>query len=182
MALYHLISLNLYTSFHEMERFARDGPPAALTDISGRWVSAPEHALIHCGQIIRLFNGIQDELRPVWSAAAIYRATLTMWYLSITNLSRGPGHMIAHTMSDAERLCLNSVSLEDDVSKDYLRSGQGNPFLLTKSGKHVTLQAPKELLQLGIETIDHGPLTTAFSAGVKQRLEAMLQAWDHHQT
>ncbi|OQV07292.1 Fungal Zn2-Cys6 binuclear cluster domain-containing protein [Cladophialophora immunda] len=182
MVLYHLISLNLYTSFHEMERFARDGPSPALADISDWWVRAPEHALIHCGQIIRLFNGSPDELRPVWSAAAIYRATLTMWYIIVTNLSRDPGHVTSHTVSDAEPLCLNSVFMEDDVVKNYLRSGQGNPFLLTKNGKHVTLQAPKELLLLGIETIDHGPLTTAFSVGVKQRLEAMLQAWHQQLT
>ncbi|KAK4935606.1 hypothetical protein LTR10_023367 [Elasticomyces elasticus] len=177
LILYHLINLNLYTSFHELERFAQELSPAATVN-SDRWIRAPEDALVHCGQIIRLCNEMKDELRPVWSAAAIYRATLVMWCFGVLKAPNPRMQMNPRPTTDQD-IGLNLVSMDDANLTEYLRYGRGRPFLLTRNGTRVTLDEPKDVLMLGMETITHGPLTISFSVGVKRRLEALLQAWEH---
>ncbi|BCS30680.1 Zn(II)2Cys6 transcription factor [Aspergillus puulaauensis] len=176
LVLYHLVSLDLYASFMRIERFAREGYSNVADTIPKELIRSSEDALIHCGQVFRLFGNLEDEIRPVWSAAAIYRATLTLWFLSISRMPRQRNQVISgHTTN--EEFAFNRIAFSHPLVKDYLRYGQGEPYLINKGGERVSLTEPRAILMFGVGEIIHGPMTTNFSIGVKQKLEIMIEKW-----
>ncbi|KAG4435702.1 hypothetical protein IFR05_008814 [Cadophora sp. M221] len=180
MALYHLTSLDLLTKFNEIERLAREGH-ALETDLgtADEWFRAPEHVVLHCGQVFRLLNEIEDEVRPVWSAVAIYRATMILWAFSVMKPpARKPPASSTLESGTFPEIAIDALPMSEISMQQYLRSGQAKPYLSTTEGNHVSLYAPSAILNLGIETVYHGLLTSSFALGVTRKLEAMSRAWE----
>ncbi|KAK4230208.1 hypothetical protein QBC38DRAFT_357468 [Podospora fimiseda] len=101
LVLYHLISLNAFTYFPEIERLARrEGFSAPLSvgasnptithwDITLRYkkcIFQREKAVFHSGQIFWLLRQMPGERRPAWWPVAMYRATLVLWIDSLSRL------------------------------------------------------------------------------------------------
>lgn len=180
LILYHTIRLNLGTSFHQIERLARRGVVDLQHDLLDEIILAPEDAIIQCGQIFRLFNQMQDELRPIWSPVAIYRATLTLWVVAIL----GPDHRSAHLQQTTRpisgtsaELAIDKLPMNDPLVQQYLRVGEASPYLAAGNAR-VFLDDPMKILSLGIETLSGRCPTTSFSEGVRWKLETMTKAWD----
>ncbi|EKG11791.1 hypothetical protein MPH_11287 [Macrophomina phaseolina MS6] len=74
LVLYHLITLNLFTSFKEIEAHARHRAAASTaattttttTHPRDAWLCEPEELLAHCGQALRLLRAMDAAKRPVW--------------------------------------------------------------------------------------------------------------------
>ncbi|CAK7266565.1 hypothetical protein SEPCBS119000_002095 [Sporothrix epigloea] len=91
LVLYHLISLNAFTNFPEIERLARrEGIPSGDHAMAGshffdatashtRCILLRKEALFHCGQALRLLNQMPFDHRPNWWSAALYRVVLILW-------------------------------------------------------------------------------------------------------
>lgn len=183
LTLFHLISLNLFTVFSKLERLARDGfemlEPQSQAGLVSNWIRAPEHAILHCGQVFRLSREMDQGICPIWSAAAIYRATLILWSISIINALSTLGHETIDLQRNTGReLVIDQVALQDDDAQRYLRRGDAKPVLTTEDGRRVSLRNPGELLQLGITTVTGHCLATSFSAGVRYKLEEMAKIWE----
>ncbi|KAF5250380.1 hypothetical protein FANTH_4413 [Fusarium anthophilum] len=179
MALYHLTSLQLLTNFDAIEAFARRGHSDSRPNPAKNWFRSPEHALMHCGQLFRLFNEIEDELQPVWRACAIYRATMIMWAFGIWSSHTSQTY---DSMVPTSQPTINACPMNDPSIQQYLVMGHPDPQLITKSGNQVSMSQPSAVLYFGIEHLDHGPLTTKFTLGVKSKLEAMSKVYQdkHH--
>ena len=180
LMLYHLISLNLYAAFGKMERFARECHSSWKSGTSEpvfmQWLRAPEYAIVHCGQVFRLFHDIEDELRPIWGAAAIYRATIVLWAFSI---SHGiPSRAEEGVGSTSLEIGIDALPVRDEAIQNYIRCGDARPVLTTPNGVSVSMVNPKLLLTSTIRILSGRCLATSFSAGVKFKLEEMAVAWE----
>ncbi|KAI1776935.1 hypothetical protein F4818DRAFT_363538 [Hypoxylon cercidicola] len=173
MLLFHLTSLNLFTAFDEIELLARKGYSETDAAPVETWLRSPEHVLVHCGQVLRLLDEIEDELRPVWSACAVYRVTMILWAFGIWD-SRISSRDNVISMPP---LAINAFQMNDRSVQQYLRSCHADPHIITKDANRVSVYDPEAILSLGIQTLYYGPLTTPFSLGVRSKLEAMSEAW-----
>ncbi|KAL7773046.1 hypothetical protein CFE70_003010 [Pyrenophora teres f. teres 0-1] len=86
MIMLHLVSLNVFTSIPEIEKCAREEPPASDAARADMWRRAryPEgesYVLFHAGQIFRLIDSLPLEARPTWWPVALYRASMACWAL-----------------------------------------------------------------------------------------------------
>jgi len=86
MIMLHLVSLNVFTSIPEIEKCAREEPPASNAARAEVWRRAryPEgesYVLFHAGQIFRLIDNLTTDARPTWWPVALYRASLACWAL-----------------------------------------------------------------------------------------------------
>ncbi|KAJ9602182.1 hypothetical protein H2200_013302 [Cladophialophora chaetospira] len=180
LTLYHLISLNLYAAFGKMERFAREcystWKPGIPEPLFQQWLRAPEYAIVHCGQIFRLFHEIQDELRPIWSAAAMYRATIVLWAFGISHGT--PALAEEQVGSTSSEVAINTLLIRDELIQNYLRCGNSRPVLTLPNEPSLSMADPKLLLTATIRILTEQCLVTSFSAGVKFRLGEMVTAWE----
>jgi hypothetical protein len=190
LVLFHLINLNLYTAFKDIECFARrensdfSGENSDLSSENStspyqHWIRAPEETLFHCGQVFRLICGMDMEARPIWWPAAVYRASIILWAHGISNgltsKQRNDGSMRTNTQTN---ISINTLPPRDPALIRYLRCRTGNPHLTTKSGTAVYLDNPKAVLMVGMEILDCGPLTTDFCKGVIWKLERLVRSWE----
>lgn len=183
LTLFHLVSLNLFTAFSKLERVAREGYHAfesqSSAGLASNWIRAPEHAIVHCGQIFRLSREMDQGICPIWSAAAIYRVTLILWSISMLDARTAFGHKMPGLQSNpGKELVVDKVTIQDDEVQRYLRRGDATPVLTTEYGHRIPLDNPGELLQLGINTVTRHCLATSFSAGVRYKLEEMAKLWE----
>ncbi len=180
LMLYHLISLNLYAAFGKMERFAREcystWIPGTSKPLFQQWLRAPEYAIVHCGQVFRLFHEIEDELRPIWSAAAVYRATVILWAFSISHGT--PSRTEEGVGSESDQVGIDALPIRDEAIQSYIRGSVTRPVLTTLSGTSISMANPKLLLNSTIGVLSGRCLATSFSAGVKFKLEEMMAAWE----
>ncbi|KAK4669149.1 uncharacterized protein QC763_200490 [Podospora pseudopauciseta] len=92
LVLYHLISLNATANFPEIERLARrEAFSAEGTDWSWelnlrskRCIFQRDQSMYHCGQVFKLLRAMPNNRRPAWWSAAMYRATMVLWAMSLT--------------------------------------------------------------------------------------------------
>lgn len=182
LMLYHLISLNLYTAFGRMERFAREKystwePGASETQ---HWIRAPELAVVHCGQVFRLFNESEDELRPIWSAAAIYRATIILWAFSISGPQASHGQNDSGVVS--KEIIIDALPFRDQALPNHIHRS-AKPHLTNWDGTLISLEDSNAVLTLAMEILSRRCSTTSFSAGVIFKLGEMARAWeDNHKS
>ncbi|OCT49463.1 hypothetical protein CLCR_04527 [Cladophialophora carrionii] len=183
MILYHVTNLNLFTSVKKIESFARADPsewtPTTGSVVPSAYVRSPDEALLHCCQVFSLMQEMKGELWPVWSAAAIYRSTLILWMISLASLQGSP-------LWAKKKLEDRSTSLQkpwenweanDTSLHETLQYVHDTPYYVFKGGNRVPLDDPAAILQLGLDTMDNGYLTSAFTEGVRSRLQAMTLAW-----
>ncbi|KAK0670529.1 hypothetical protein QBC41DRAFT_72732 [Cercophora samala] len=90
LVLYHLISLNASANFAEIEKLARkegwEGVDVnwELNLRSKRCIFQWEQTIFHCGQVFKLLRAMPNNRRPAWWSAAMYRATMVLWVMSLT--------------------------------------------------------------------------------------------------
>ncbi len=183
---YHLISLNAVTNFPEIERFARreafafenwdwDAPQLAKQYIFQR-----EDAIFHCGQIFRLLRLIPKDRRPAWWSAAIYRATLVLWFDSICRLYSSRVH---GNKRDSPRtpqpmpVIIDQATPRDPAINTYVWNGIGVAMLTCTDGTTVTLDKPADILRYAIENIEAG-LSFRIGDGIKRKLITLGCNWD----
>ncbi|KAK4174237.1 hypothetical protein QBC36DRAFT_192794 [Triangularia setosa] len=98
LVLYHLVCLNAGTNFPEIERLARreafEGTSWDLNLRSRRCIFQQEQTIFHCGQVFRLLRLMPNNRRPAWWSAAMYRATMVLWVMSLT-WGQDPGLAVA---------------------------------------------------------------------------------------
>ena len=188
LILYHVINLSLFTAFDKLESFARGETPHSssreVMELPSTWLREPEKAFWHCDQILRAVGELKIELWPAWTAAAIYRATIVLWAISLCHIQGsmlwdkrdlGAGNTDWDVRFDAplEPGLVSTQSVSDDT---------GVPHIVASDGSRVSLDNPHSILKLGLDTIYPGCRTSAFTDGIKCRLEAMSLSWeDRHQ-
>ena len=181
LALYHVINLNLYTSFARLESFARrETSNESLARVS-RWIRDPGRALAHCGRIFALFRGMGDAQQPIWSAGAIYRATIVLWAISISGLH-------GSLRSDKEGFLWQNLGKDDHLATSPLSGDSslhglfheenGRIFLIGHDGQLVELGDPQKCIQLGVDAMRRNCPTIPFTVGVILKLEAMAAVWE----
>lgn len=183
LVLYHVINLNLFTAFSSLESLARGGNlKECLEDdlkLLLNRIRAPERALVHCAQIFLLMREMSDPQRPIWSAVAVYRATIVLWAISLSEL-RGLQELDPESTIglDKNRPPYCSTSLFHDSSlQGFLHYENGHAYLIGQEGQLTPLDDPKKCLQIGIDAMRHSCPSLPFTAGVKLKLEAMAAAW-----
>ena len=184
--LYHLVSLNLFTSFKTMEAFARgeltDSRQQNFTPLENHWIRLPQDIHFHCGQVLRLVREIPLESRPVWWPAAVYRVGIILWTHSvITLLLQGQRMDVDETADRYDPILIDIWSPDHAELQRYRRYAQGRPYLTTRNGERISLSTPKKVLSLCIESLSGEVNMTKLSCGVKTKLEALAQAWGSFQ-
>ncbi|KAK5030658.1 hypothetical protein LTS07_005442 [Exophiala sideris] len=183
--LYHLISLDVHTSFKEMEAFARgcrpDWASSRVPYAAERWIYAVPEALFHCGQILRLTREIPLAARPLWWAAAIYRATIVLWIYSLS-CTFGPSQPTlpnpGFSLIEPETpIQIDQLSSKDPQMKQFLKYNRGDPRLSKPDGTSVRFDSPSTVLDVCIAAVDGGPGSLWFAMGVKQKLEHLAKLW-----
>ncbi|OAG45115.1 hypothetical protein AYO21_00463 [Fonsecaea monophora] len=183
--LYHLISLDVHTSFKEMEAFARgcrpDWTSSRTPYTAERWIYAVPEALFHCGQILRLVRDMPPNARPVWWAAAIYRVTIVLWIYSLS-YTFGPSqpaqpHPGLDSIKQQEPIQIDQVLSKDPRTIQFLKYNRGDPRLTKSDGTSAKFDSPSTVLALCIAAVDGGPGSSWFATGVKQKLEHLAKLW-----
>lgn len=180
--LYHLIYLNLLTSFPHLEAFARGERANPNSDARARirqdWIKEPEAVLAHCGQVLQLIRNIDKKLRPNWWSAAIYRIAIIMWSWGTSNRAEpNADGLTPSTPGPLSDIVLTSTLFRDPALTTYLRNHRGRPCLTQKDGTLVPLSDPEATLTTCIEALEAGPKMCRFTEGIWRRLEAMGQVW-----
>jgi hypothetical protein len=173
LVLYHLISLNIFTSFPEIERLARKesfgGSSRQLSLQYKRCIYQPERAIIHCGQVIRLIYSMPREGRPHWWSAAVYRAALILWVFGLSRMDQN-----TQRIEEGQMFAINTVMLDDPAIMLYSRSGEGIPVLA--NGNQYFKLHPDEILGYCINLIGQG-VALRMSNGIKRKLQGLSRNW-----
>lgn len=202
LVIYHLICLNVHTSFPALEALARRAP-ATLAAPNPYWEISLQHkkciedspsALFHCGQIIRLLSSLnsmpsdpsngplaQPDRRPPWSAIAIYRATLVLW---IDVLAKSDPAFPQSTQSGSV-VTLNELLPDDQRLQAWLYNGEGAPMLMGRDGRAIALTKATEVLDLCIDFVDPGVSGgengegsgKRLAGGIVRKLKVLRENW-----
>lgn len=185
LVLFHLVALNLFASFREIEAYARACAAAAATPgpssaLPASWLCDPEEVLVHCGQVLRLLRAIEPARRPIWWAAAAYRAALVLWaYSASTEEKKKGGERArggAEEEEEEEEVPIDALPWEDASVQGFLRHRQGVPVLTRAGGERVGLGAPQGVLAACIEMLELGPMRCLVWEGVKCKLRVFARA------
>ncbi|KAJ3532402.1 hypothetical protein NM208_g8457 [Fusarium decemcellulare] len=184
LAMYHVINLNLYTSFDRLESLARrettiksfDENPARAWHL----IRDPEKALEHCGRMFALFRRMGDAQQPIWSAAAIYRATIVLWAIRLFDLQGWlqPNREGCSGQNLTEDGNLVASPLWDSFLHCFSHPENGQVFSSGHDRQLVGFGDPQMCIQLGVEAMRHSCPATPFTLGVILKLEAMLAIWE----
>jgi hypothetical protein len=115
MIMLHLVCLNVFTNVPEIERFAKEQPPASDAARAEMWrrMRYPEgesYVLFHAGQVFRLVSSLPFDARPTWWPIAIYRASVACWSL----------RSLAKASPDSQSFVVNIDSLLPDEEDRFL--------------------------------------------------------------
>ncbi|KAF5002930.1 hypothetical protein FDECE_10485 [Fusarium decemcellulare] len=184
LAMYHVINLNLYTSFDRLESLARrettirsfDENPVRVWYL----IRDPEKALEQCGQMFALFRRMGDAQQPIWSAAAIYRATIVLWAIRLFDLQ---GWLQPNTEGCSARNLteddnLPTSPLWDSFLHCFPHQKNGQVLSTGHDRQSVGFADPQMCIQLGVEAMRHSCPATPFTLGVILKLESMLAIWE----
>ncbi|KFY13633.1 hypothetical protein V492_03134 [Pseudogymnoascus sp. VKM F-4246] len=187
LILYHLISLNAYTSFPLLERLARRAP-ATLAAANPYWDLSLQHkkcifdsssALFHAGQILRLvtLSDSRDHRLP-WAPLAVYRASLVVWFdvLAMSDPNFPP------PTAQGPIVVINESVADDAALMGWLCKGVGVPVLRGRDGSMCRLQAPEVVLEACIGFVggmDEGQNGTGegLADGIVRKLRMLQGNW-----
>lgn len=182
LIVYHLINLNVFVSFPELERFSRgeSATPEFLGQFRKEWIQDPEKTVFHCGQLLRLVRSIDVKLRPIWWSAAVYRVTIILWALCVRKRhvermqSEPPNHPALGVT-----VMIDLLEPGDSDLQRFLRTKQGNPCLDLGKGKCISVYEEPQLVHRAcVEALEGGPRTSRFTEGVRVKLEMMWNLWN----
>jgi hypothetical protein len=188
---YHVIFLNTLTSFTEIERLARQRvsdpelrkfPPYTIH----RYVQDYEDALRHAGQVLYLLRTVENNARPPWWPAALYRATLILWICSVffgaswrqsssyTLIDIEGNEILNHRGGDKTTAVTSTDSMTSFWDHAHpplvpaLTNGNG-------SDEPVVLDDPIRTLETCLTAFQNG-ITTRLSEGIHRKLQLFLQS------
>jgi hypothetical protein len=170
MIMLHLVSLNAFTSIPEIERCAKEEPPASDSERVEMWrrvryAEGERYILFHAGQIFRLIDGLHIDARPPWWPVATYRASLACWSL------RSPKRM---TMAD-QPLELTIDTLLPSEEDCFLNSSAGTAVVTLSDGRRVPVLEGNNSLQYCIGALEKYP--TRLVRGVLEKVRFFSDRW-----
>ncbi|KAH6959624.1 hypothetical protein BKA56DRAFT_600692 [Ilyonectria sp. MPI-CAGE-AT-0026] len=182
LIVYHLINLNVFVSFPELERFSRgeSANPDILGQFRKEWIQDPEQTVFHCGQLLRLVRSVDVKLRPIWWSAGVYRVTIILWALCVRK------RYVERMQSEPSNYPALGVTVKIDLLEPgdpdlqrFLRTKQGNPCLDLGKGKSISVYEEPQLVHRAcVEALEGGPRTSRFTEGVRVKLEMMWNLWN----
>ncbi|KAK6442718.1 hypothetical protein LTR95_001034 [Oleoguttula sp. CCFEE 5521] len=179
LILYHLISLNAVTSFAMIENLMREtNGPGEMSQSAHLCVDDVEDAFFHTGQALRHLKALPISVRPLWWPAAIYRVALVASVCTLAN-SRPQWSMqagMSHKSHNAKVVLINHCLPDDHVLEIYRKSREGEPALLMDDGSVLEILWTVTIIDYCVDLLNHD-LATAFSLGVRNRLETLSSRW-----
>jgi hypothetical protein len=179
LIMYHLISLNVFTSFTCIEQFARRevvlGPFRHAAWLQMRAIDQPEEVYFHCGQILRLIRSMPKAIRPPWWAGAVYRVALTAWATSMAT-SNGRFGNNGSPMDIDRPFPIDDLTPENEAINRYIKYQEGTPMLTRQDRTLVPLDVPSNVLQYCIDILDEDP-SMRLADGVRRKLGIFMTSW-----
>ncbi|KAK6437839.1 hypothetical protein LTR95_005965 [Oleoguttula sp. CCFEE 5521] len=179
LVLYHLISLNAVTSFAMIESLAREtNGPGEMSQSAHLCVDDVEEAFFHAGQCLRHLKALPKTVRPLWWPAAIYRVALVASVCTLAN-SRPQWSMqegMSHKSQNAKVVLINHCLPDDHVLESYRKSREGEPALLMDDGSVLDILWTVTVIDYCVDLLNHD-LASAFSLGIRNRLETLSSRW-----
>lgn len=204
MSLYHLICLNLVSSFVDIERLAER---KSIGVGVGFWQQSLQHersiysrqqAIFHCGQALRYLRAVSIGSLPWWWPTAVHRAIMTLWAASILGTGpsqneevppiyspkefwpRDPMDVASETnfsvATEPTIIAIDNVAPEDSAFGDANWSERHLLVLSSRDEGVVVLTDGAGILQYGISLIHAFPSSVDGEAMVT-RLKELGQAW-----
>jgi hypothetical protein len=170
MLMLHLLTLNAFTSVPEIERCAREEPPASDAEYAEIWrrVQCAEDErsiLFHAGQVFRLIDRLHINARPPWWPVAIYRAGLACWSLR-SSTRTSPVDQLLGT-------CINTLLPNDEDS--FLNSSVGTAVVTLPDGRCLPVLEGSNSLQYCIGALETHP--TRLVRGVLEKMRFFSDRW-----
>jgi hypothetical protein len=170
MIMLHLVSLNAFISIPEIERCAKEEPPASDAERAEMWrrvryAEGERYILFHAGQIFRLINSLHIDARPPWWPVAAYRASLACWSL------RSPTKMLPADQS----LALSIDTLLPNEEDRFLNSSVGMVVVTLSDGRRVPVLEGNNSLQYCIDALEKHP--TRLVRGVLEKVKFFSDRW-----
>jgi hypothetical protein len=178
LTMFHLVSLNAAINFQCIERLARKDTNVSSSIAMGMCPILDEtEALFHVGQVLRLVRAMSPSIRPPWWAAAIYRVSLVLWAIAVTNQS--PTSQYSHLGATKHQLLVGIDNLPTDNALLVQWRAQGDlsgvrPVLRKPDGTTVPLDSAFGVVFHCIEILDEG-VANRFSDGIRSRLERLAR-------
>lgn len=140
---------------------------------------------VHCGQVFRLLEQLKDSPLLWWPLAA-YRATLVLWYTSLTPFKKersttiDPSLIISSDLGSefwASTVSINNLDLSDDRTKAILSLEEDAEFVLTAdNGSNISTSQSEQVIGYGLSFIQKCR-PSLLKNGVLARMRAMETAW-----
>ncbi|KAL9109564.1 MAG: hypothetical protein Q9227_005744 [Pyrenula ochraceoflavens] len=137
-----------------------------------------EEAWFHSGQILRLLRTLSRSERPLWFAAAVYRAALVCWVngcLTTTTTQDDSETQASPAGMERELLMLDGVGVDDVGLERYLRYGEGVPVVRDSKGEVREGADVEGVLGVWVELLEEGE-RDSFARGIRERLVAFGRA------
>ncbi|KAG9191293.1 hypothetical protein G6011_09381 [Alternaria panax] len=172
MIMLHLVSLNVFTSIPEIEKCAKEVPPAsdATRAEMWRWARYPEgesYVLFHAGQIFRLIDGLSVDARPTWWPVALYRAAMSCW--SLRSFERPTSSACVQALE----VCIDALLPAEEEC--FLNTTTGTPVVTLVDKRRLPILEGGNSLQYCISKLETHP--THCSRNVLEKARYFLNRW-----
>ncbi|KAI1776938.1 hypothetical protein F4818DRAFT_363581 [Hypoxylon cercidicola] len=179
LVLFHLLNLKLAVSFPQLEQYFRE--VSAHSDAAHHLleigIRAPEEAMVHCGQVLRVLREMEIELRPLWWPAAVYRVAIIL---------RALGTSAPATNRTATEVPIDVVvdasSPDSHAFETFLKYGRGRPCLKCEDGTLAPLKDVGRVLRICIGLLRQHVSASSLAEELIQKLETAANLEDGNAT
>ena len=170
MIMLHLVCLNVFTNIPEIERLAKEQPPASSTARAEMWrrMRYPEgenYVLFHVGQVFRLVDSLPLDARPTWWPIAIYRAALACWSLRSS----------AKTCPESQSFVVGIDSLFPKEEDRFLNTAAGTAVVTLPDGTRLPVLEGNNSLQYCIAKLERNP--TDLVRSLLDKVRTFAERW-----
>lgn len=171
LIIYHLISLNAFTYFPDIEKLARGeysiGEFRASLWAGKRYSEDAAQIWSHSAQVIRVYEALPSCSRPHWWHASIYRVALCMWATGVAS-EKGKRRF------GLEHIAVDTLRLGDPSSARFKRHQNGVTVLSNSDGSAMCLDDPLDIVRHCIGLIEVDTSGSRLAGGIKARLELLI--------
>ncbi|KAL9127135.1 MAG: hypothetical protein Q9217_003925 [Psora testacea] len=179
LIIYHLISLNAVICLSEIEQFASSETgsksPRSSSSLRGNYTEHTEEVFFHCGQVLRLVRLTAESMRPPWWPAAVYRAALASWAVSMAS-AKSRSLLSSLSREANQPFAIDTLAPEHASVMRYLSSGDGQPMFTKTDGTMISLGEPRHILNHCVEFLGEEP-ATSFKEGIQSKLARLAGRW-----
>jgi hypothetical protein len=170
MIMLHLVCLNVFTNVPEIERLAKEHPPASDTAHAEMWrrIRYPEgesYVLFHAGQVFRLVDSLPFDARPTWWPIAIYRASLACWSL----------RSLAKSSPESQAFVISIDSLLPDEEDRFLSTAAGTAVVTLPDGSRLLVLEGNNSLQYCTARLEGHP--NDLVRNVLEKVRSFSEKW-----